>query len=88
MDPENDVVEVFVTRDRMAAETVADEILAGQGIDAVIHDRVSHMIPAPASMDGGYFVAVPSTQVQRAVETLQEALAGGIVDGELTAGIA
>ena len=83
MDTDEEQVELFATRDPMAAQVAIDEVLAPEGIDAVVHDRVSHMIPAPATMLGGYFVAVPRSQVARAAELLRDAVGNGALDGEL-----
>jgi hypothetical protein len=83
MAQDNDVVEVFATRDPLAAQAAIDEVLRPAGIDGFVHDRVSHMIPA-ATLPGGYFVAVPGSQLLRAVEALRDALQVGTIDGELT----
>ena len=88
MDEDEDVVEVFETRDVLAAQAAIDEVLKPAGVDAVIHDRVSHMIPAPATLPGGYFVAVPASQLPRAIEALSDGLKLGTIDGELIAAVA
>ena len=54
----DDMVEVFRAVDRMGAQAAIDEVLGPLGIDAFVHDRMSHALPAPASMAGGYFTAV------------------------------
>lgn len=56
---DDEMVEVFRAADAMAAQAAIDEVLGPLGIDGFVHDRVSHALPAPASMPGGYFVAVP-----------------------------
>ena len=61
---DDEMVEVFRAADRMGAQAAIDEVLEPLGIDGFVHDRMSHALPAPASMPGGYFVAVP---VERAV---------------------
>jgi hypothetical protein len=78
-------VEVFATRDAMTAQAAIDEVLEPEGIDAVIHDRVSHILPAPATMFGGYFVAVPRSQAAAALTLLREAVSDGAVEGEVLA---
>jgi hypothetical protein len=88
MEEDEDVVEVFATRDVLAAQAAVDEVLKPAGVEAVIHDRVSHMIPAPAALPGGYFVAVPASQLTRAIEALRDALQLGTIDGELAAEVA
>jgi argininosuccinate synthase len=81
---EDELVEVFRTRDALVAKVVIDEVLAELGIDGFVHDRVSHIIPAPATLDGGYFVAVPAARAVEAARALREALEdGAISDGEV-----
>ena len=81
---EDEMVEVFRTRDALMAKVVIDEVLAELGIDGFVHDRVSHIIPAPATLDGGYFVAVPAARAIEAARALREALEdGAIADGEV-----
>ena len=81
---DDEVIEVFRTQDQMAAQTAIDEVLEPLGIDGFIHDRVSHALPAPASMPGGYFVAVPSERVAEAAQALRDAITDGAIDGEVT----
>lgn len=81
---EEELVEVFKTVEPMAAQAAIDEVLEPLGIDAYIHDRVSHALPAPASMPGGYFIAVPSERAAEAAEALREAVTDGAVEGEVT----
>jgi hypothetical protein len=81
---EDDVIEVFRTADKMMAQTAIEEVLAPAGIDAFLHDRMSHALPAPATMPGGYFVAVPANQAAEATQVLRDALTdGAIADGEV-----
>ncbi len=79
-----ELVEVFRTREQMAAQTAIDEVLQPLGIDAFIHDRVSHALPAPATMPGSYFVAVPSDRASEAAQALRDAISDGAIDGEVT----
>ncbi len=81
---EEELVEVFRTREQMAAQTAIDEVLEPLGIDGYIHDRVSHALPAPATMEGGYFVAVPIERASEAAEALRDAITDGAIDGEVT----
>jgi hypothetical protein len=81
---EDELIEVFRTRDEMVAQTAVEEVLADAGIDRFVHDRVSHMLPAPATLDGGYFIAVPVARAADAVQALREALEdGALADGEV-----
>ena len=81
---EDEMVEVFRTRDALMVKVVIDEVLAELGIDGFVRDRVSHIIPAPATLDGGYFVAVPAARAVEAARALREALEdGAIADGEV-----
>jgi argininosuccinate synthase len=84
MDDEDELIEVFRTRDELAAQVAIDEVLAELGIEGFVHDRVSHMLPAPATLDGGYFVAVPAARAVEAARALREALEdGALADGEV-----
>lgn len=81
---EDELIEVFFTGDQMVAKTAIEEVLAPAGIDAFVHDRVSHALPAPASMPGGYFVAVPADRAVEAAQALRDALSdGALADGEV-----
>jgi hypothetical protein len=85
---DEDLVEVFRAGDELAAQAAIDEVLQPMGIDAYVHDRVSHALPAPASMPGGYFIAVPSERAEEAAAALREAVTDGAIDGEVTVGLA
>ena len=84
----DEMVEVFRAVDRMGAQATIDEVLQPLGIDAFIHDRMSHALPAPDAMPGGYFIAVPVTRASEAVAALRDALTDGAIDGEVTVGAA
>ena len=73
----DEMVEVFLAGDRGLAQQAIDEVLGPAGIPAVVHNRSSSSFPAPASMPGGYFVAVPSEKRQAAIDALREAVDGG-----------
>lgn len=85
---DDDMVEVFRAVDRMGAQAAIDEVLGPLGIDGFVHDRNMHALPAPASMPGGYFVAVPSGRAAEAVAALRDAITDGAIDGEVTVGAA
>jgi hypothetical protein len=87
-DDTDEMVEVFRAVDRMGAQAAIDEVLQPLGIDGFVHDRMSHALPAPASMPGGYFIAVPVTRASEAVAALRDALTDGAIDGEVTVGAA
>jgi hypothetical protein len=82
------MLEVFRATDSMAAEAAIAEVLEPLGIDAFVHDRVSHALPAPASMPGGYFIAVPFGRSQEAIAALRDAVTDGAIEGEVTVGTA
>ena len=69
-----DYVEVHRTDDQGEALRLVDVVLRPNGINAVIHDRVDHALPAPASQPGGYFIAVPKGERDRALELIQSAV--------------
>lgn len=85
---DDEMVEVFRAADAMAAQAAIDEVLGPLGIDGFVHDRVSHALPAPASMPGGYFVAVPVDRATQAAAALQDALVDGAIEGEVTVAVA
>ena len=80
----DEMVEVFRAANRMSAQAAIDEILEPIGIDAYMHDRVSHALPAPDSMPGGYFVAVPVERAEEAAAALKDAVTDGAIEGEVT----
>lgn len=85
---EDELVEVFRTTDEMGAQAAIDEVLTPAGIDAFVHDRVSHRLPAPASMPGSYFIAVPVDKAAEAGQLLRDAITDGVLDGEVIVGVA
>jgi hypothetical protein len=85
---DDDVVEVFRAADRMAAQAAVDEVLEPLGIEGFVHDRVSHALPAPDTMPGGYFVAVEVARAAEAADALRDAINDGAIDGEVTVGAA
>lgn len=79
--PEPDVdlqVEIFRTRNRMLAQMIVENILASEGISAVIHDRQMHSLPAPLAMSGEIGVAVSEIDREVALAALREAASGGV----------
>jgi hypothetical protein len=81
---DEELAEVFRCYDEMCAQTAVEEVLGPAGIPAMVHNRVSHAFPAPASMPGAYFVAVPVGQAAQAAQVLREALAdGALPEGEV-----
>jgi hypothetical protein len=85
---EEELVEVFRAANALAAQAAIDEVLEPIGIDAYVHDRVSHALPAPASMPGDYFVAVPVERAQEAAAALRDAVSDGTIEGEVTVALA
>jgi hypothetical protein len=84
----DELMEVFRAADEMAAQAAIDEVLEPLGIDGFVHNRVSHALPAPASMSGAYFVAVPVDRAEEAAAALRDAVTDGAIDGEVTIGVA
>ena len=56
---DEELTEVFRAADEMGCQAAIEEVLAPNDIPAMMHNRVSHAFPAPASLPGAYFVAVP-----------------------------
>ena len=48
---------------------------------SIAANRVSHAFPAPASLPGAYFVAVPVAKAPHAVALLREAIEDGALPG-------
>jgi hypothetical protein len=78
---DEELTEVFRSPDEMGAQAAIDEVLTPNDIAAVVHNRVSHAFPAPASMPGAYFVAVPSGKAPHAIALLREAIEDGALPG-------
>ncbi len=77
----DDIVEVFHTESPFAAQKVLDVILVPEGIDAVIHDRRTTMLPSVASA-GGVTITVARQHAERASALIAEAEANGFLDPE------
>ena len=78
---DEELTEVFRAPDEMGAQAAIDEVLTPNDIPALLHNRVSHAFPAPASMPGAYFVAVPVAKAPHAVALLREAIEDGLLPG-------
>jgi hypothetical protein len=81
----DDMTEVYATADLAVAERVLDEVLIPAGIPAAIHNRQSSALPAPSSLFGRYFIAVPKNRAAEAIDALREAQEAGVLgdEGEL-----
>jgi hypothetical protein len=80
---DDELVEVFRAVNKLGAQAAIDVVLQPLGIEGFVHDRMSHALPAPATMPGGYFVAVPVARVADATTALRDALNDGAIDGEV-----
>jgi len=78
---DEELTEVFRAPDQLGAQAAIDEVLGPNEIPAMMHNRVSHAFPAPASLPGAYFVAVPVAQAPHAVALLREAIEDGLLPG-------
>ncbi len=78
-------VEIFRTRSRLLAQMIVDDILAAEGVVAVIHDRQMHSLPAPLAMSGEIGIAVSEIDREVAIAALREAAQNGVPldDGEI-----
>jgi hypothetical protein len=79
---DEELTEVMRCGDELTAQTAIDEVLTPAGIPSLVHNRVSHAFPAPASMPGAYFVAVPAGQAKEAAKLLREAQTDGALPEE------
>jgi hypothetical protein len=73
----DEMVEVFRAGDRALAQQAIDEVLAPARIPAVIHNRSSSSFPAPASLPGAFFIAVPVDKRTAAIDALRGAVDAG-----------
>jgi hypothetical protein len=78
---DEELTEVFRAADEMGCHAAIDEVLAPNDIPAMVHNRVSHAFPAPASLPGAYFVAVPVDKAPHAIALLKEAIEDGALPG-------
>ncbi len=76
-----DFVEIYHAQSAIAAQKIVDVILAPEGIEVMLHDRVNVVAPA-SSQFGGVYIAVPSEQREKAVGLLDEARENGYLDDE------
>lgn len=76
------MVEVFRAGDEALAQMAVDEVLRPAGFEVQIRNRASRMIPAPGAMVGGFYLAVPASQAERAVKVLREAHEDGALPEE------
>jgi hypothetical protein len=85
MADEDDLAEVFQCTYDAVAQIAIDEVLRPAGIPATVHNRTSKALPAPASMMGDYYVAVPRSRAAEAITALNEAQEAGVLsdDGEV-----
>src|SRR6478672_7506331 len=75
-----ELVEVYRAGQSMEADRAMVEVLSPEGIDCFLRDRTSHALPAPDSEAGGYFIAVPVADADRARELLRQAHADEVLD--------
>jgi len=75
-------VEIYQAESQIAAQKIVDVLLGPEGIEVMLHDRLNVVAPAPAGQAGGFFIAVPADQRERAVTILEEAKDNGYLDDE------
>lgn len=71
----DEFVEIYRTDSPHDARRLRDVVLRPQGIDAVLHDRMDHALPAPITQPGVVSIAVPAADADRALTLLREFLA-------------
>jgi hypothetical protein len=76
-----DFVEIYQAGSPIAAQKIVDVLLAPEGIEVMLHDRMNVVAPAD-SQTGGVFIAVPAEQREKAVALLDEARENGYLDDE------
>jgi len=75
----DDLVEVFQTDALISAQKIVDVVLAPGGVEAQIHDRKDQALPG-VGQPGGFFIAVPQSQREKAVGLIDEARENGFLD--------
>jgi hypothetical protein len=73
---EDEMTELYFTLAEVEARRIVDVVLIPEEIDAVIHDRQGHAFPA-GTRAGGYVIAVPIPQAEKALTILREARRAG-----------
>ena len=72
------LVEIYRTGEGLEADAVRDEVLQPNQVECVILDRTSHPFNTP-TMAGGYYIAVPDEQAERARALILEAREAGVL---------
>jgi hypothetical protein len=75
----DDLVEIFQADALISAQKIVDVVLAPGGVEAQIHDRKDRALPG-VGQPGGYFIAVPQSQREKAVGLIDEARENGFLD--------
>ena len=73
------IVEVFQADSELAAQQIVDVVLGPGGVEAQIHDRKDQALPG-VGQPGGFFIAVPVSQREKAVGLIDEARENGFLD--------
>jgi hypothetical protein len=84
MDPNrkaSDFVEIYHADSRIAAQKIIDVILAPEGVETMVHDRLAEHLPG-MGLPGGVYIAVPDDQREKAVGLLDEARENGFLEDE------
>jgi len=76
-----DLVEIFHTESIVVAQEIVDAILAPEGVEATLHDRKDQAFPG-VGQPGGFYVAVPADQREKAVGLIDEARENGLLDAD------
>ncbi len=74
-----DFVEIFQAESAITAQKIVDVLLAPEGIEVMLHDRMNVVAPAGTQF-GGVYIAVPAEQRDQAIGILDEARANGYLD--------
>jgi hypothetical protein len=76
-----DFVEIYRAQSAIAAQKIVDVVLAPEGIEVMLHDRINVVGPAPTQF-GGVYIAVPEDQREKAIGLVDEARENGFLDDE------
>jgi len=78
----DELVEVYRCTGLLEVERAVVEVLEPMGIACMRRDRQSHALPAPGTLSGAWFVAVPAASAEEARKVLHQAIGDHILDGD------
>jgi hypothetical protein len=68
----DDFVEVYEADSAADADRIVHLVLSPEGIECILHDRITRSFPAPSTTSGEASIAVPVKDKDRAIALLRE----------------